>query len=105
MALLLHKLLKKDACEEMHVETVLKDKRLRSTKTQFAYEAPDEPVRDALKRLETTFFNEIINSAIASLDDWFETLGQVKNKFRVLQNFQPWIMKYWRNNMRSLRTH
>ncbi|KAJ8352071.1 hypothetical protein SKAU_G00235470 [Synaphobranchus kaupii] len=77
----------KDACEEMHVETVLKEKRLRSTKTHFAYEAPDEPVRDALKRLETTFFNVVVDSAIASLDDQFETLGQVKSKFGVLQNF------------------
>ncbi|KAJ8346579.1 hypothetical protein SKAU_G00279800 [Synaphobranchus kaupii] len=71
----------KDACEEMHVETVLKEKRLRSTKTHFAYEAPDEPVRDALKRLETTFFNVVVDSAIASLDDRFET------PFGVLQNF------------------
>ncbi|KAJ8359077.1 hypothetical protein SKAU_G00156020 [Synaphobranchus kaupii] len=77
----------KDACEEMHVETVLKEKRLRSTKTHFTYEAPDEPVRDALKRLETTFFNVVVDSAIASLDDRFETLGQVKSKFGVLQNF------------------
>uniref|UniRef100_UPI00359004C9 zinc finger MYM-type protein 1-like n=1 Tax=Myxine glutinosa TaxID=7769 RepID=UPI00359004C9 len=77
----------KDACEEMHVETVLKEKRLRSTKTHFAYEAPDEPVSDALKRLDTTFFNVVVDSAIASLDDGFETLGQVKSKFGVLQNF------------------
>ncbi|KAJ8334015.1 hypothetical protein SKAU_G00413340 [Synaphobranchus kaupii] len=49
--------------------------------------SPDEPVRDALKRLETTFFNVVVDSAIASLDDRIETLGQVKSKFGVLQNF------------------
>uniref|UniRef100_UPI00358EB2DD zinc finger MYM-type protein 1-like n=1 Tax=Myxine glutinosa TaxID=7769 RepID=UPI00358EB2DD len=46
-----------------------------------------EPVSDALKRLETTFFNVVVDSAIASLDDRFETLGQVKSKFGVLPNF------------------
>lgn len=61
------------ACEEMNVEAVLKEKRLQSIKTHFSYEAPDEPVRDALKRLETTFFNVVIDSAIASLDDRFKT--------------------------------
>lgn len=95
----------KDACEEMHVETVLKEKRLRSMKTHFTYEAPDEPVRDALKRLETTFFNVVVDSAIASLDDRFESFGQVKSKFGVLQNFPTLVMKHWRNNVRSLRTH
>lgn len=52
----------------------------------FAYEAPDEPVMDALKRLET-FFNVVVDLAFTSLDDQFETLGQVKSKFGVLQNF------------------
>ncbi|XP_041852965.1 zinc finger MYM-type protein 1-like [Melanotaenia boesemani] len=77
----------KDACEEMHVDAVLKEKRLRSTKTHFAYESPDEPVKDALKRLKTTFFNVIVDSAITALDDRFETLGRVESKFGVLQNF------------------
>uniref|UniRef100_A0A3Q1EGE4 TTF-type domain-containing protein n=1 Tax=Acanthochromis polyacanthus TaxID=80966 RepID=A0A3Q1EGE4_9TELE len=76
----------KNACEEMHVDAVLK-KRLRSTKTHFAYESPDEPVKDALKRLETTFFNVIVDSAITTLSDRFETLGRVESKFGVLQNF------------------
>lgn len=37
----------KDICEEMNVEAVLKEKRLRSTKKHFAYEAPDEPIAEA----------------------------------------------------------
>ncbi|XP_076044803.1 uncharacterized protein LOC143027403 [Oratosquilla oratoria] len=47
----------KDMCEEMNVEAVLKEKRLRSTKRHFAYEVADEPIADAMKRLEITFFN------------------------------------------------
>ncbi|KAF7643451.1 hypothetical protein LDENG_00239310 [Lucifuga dentata] len=39
------------------------------------------------RKLETTFFSEVVDSAIASLDDRFETLGQVESKFGVLQNF------------------
>ncbi|KAK0132378.1 hypothetical protein N1851_032744 [Merluccius polli] len=51
----------------MNVEAVLQQKRLRSTRRRFAYEAPDES--DALKRLETTFFNVVVDCAIQSLDD------------------------------------
>lgn len=87
-----HDVCDENACDEMHVETFLKGKRLRSTKSHFSYEAPDEPVRDALKRLETTFFNVVTDSA--SLHDRFETLGQVKSKFDVLQTSQPWMMKH-----------
>ncbi|KAG7174488.1 hypothetical protein Hamer_G016380 [Homarus americanus] len=41
----------KDMCEEMNVEDVLKEKRLRMMKRHFGYEAPDEPISDALRRL------------------------------------------------------
>ncbi|XP_068250235.1 uncharacterized protein [Palaemon carinicauda] len=40
----------KEICEEMNVEAALKQKRLRTTKRQFSYEAPDEPITDALKK-------------------------------------------------------
>ncbi|XP_066959002.1 uncharacterized protein [Macrobrachium rosenbergii] len=75
-------------CEEMNVETVLKGKRLRSTKKHFAYEAPDEPIADAMKRLGATFFNVVVDTAIESLTDRFKTLGEVRDRFGVLLNFQ-----------------
>ena len=78
----------KDMCEEMNVEAVLKEKRLRSTKKHFAYEAPDEPIADAMKRLEATFFNVVVDTAVESLTDRFETLGEVRGRFEVLLNFQ-----------------
>ncbi|XP_034544579.1 zinc finger MYM-type protein 1-like [Notolabrus celidotus] len=78
----------KDMCEEMNVEAVLKQKRLRNTKKHFAYEAPEEPIADALKRLEATFFNVVVDTAIGSLKDRFETLGEVRDRFGVLLNFQ-----------------
>ncbi|KAI4802299.1 hypothetical protein KUCAC02_020147 [Chaenocephalus aceratus] len=45
----------KDMCENMDVDAVLKEKRLRSTKRQFSYEAPDEPMANALKRWKLHF--------------------------------------------------
>ena len=47
----------KSICEEMNVEAVLKEKRLRNSKMHFSYEAPDEPVTDALKHLEVSYLN------------------------------------------------
>jgi len=41
---------------------VLKEKRLWSTRKHFAYEAPGEPIRDATKRLETAFFNVVVDT-------------------------------------------
>lgn len=69
----------KDICEEMNVEAVLKEKRLRSTRKHFACEAPDEPIGDAMKRLETAFFNVVV--VIESLKERFETLGEVIARF------------------------
>lgn len=71
----------------MNVEAVLKEKRLRTTKSHFSYEAPDEPIADALKSLEVSFFNEVVNTAVTSMKDRFETLNKVKDKFGVLLNF------------------
>ncbi|XP_034058243.1 zinc finger MYM-type protein 1-like [Gymnodraco acuticeps] len=78
----------KDMCEEINVEAVLKEKRMRSTKKHFAYEAPDEPIADAMKRLETTFFNVVVDTTIESLKDRFETLGEVRARFGVLLNLK-----------------
>lgn len=78
----------KDMCEEMNVEAVLKQKRLRSTKKHFAYEAPDDPIADAMKKLETAFFNVVVDTAIGSLKDRFETLGEVRARFGVLLNLK-----------------
>ncbi|XP_076046741.1 zinc finger MYM-type protein 1-like [Oratosquilla oratoria] len=78
----------KDMCEKMNVEAVLKEKRLRSTKRHFAYGAADEPIADAMKRLEIIFFNVVVDTTIQSLTDRFKTLSEVRDQFGVLVNFQ-----------------
>lgn len=50
------------------METVLREKRLRSTKRHFAYKASDMPFTEALKRLEVSFFNVVVDSAIGSIN-------------------------------------
>lgn len=77
----------RDLCELMNVETVLKQKRLRRTKRQFSYECPDEPHDDALKQMEVSFFNVVVDAALSSLQERFKTLGEVGEKFGVLTNF------------------
>lgn len=77
----------KELCEALNIEPELKEKRLRSTKRQFAYEAVDEPLNDALKKLEVTFFNCVVDSALMSLQERFETMNQVKEKYGVLLDF------------------
>ncbi|CAK6984956.1 zinc finger MYM-type protein 1-like, partial [Scomber scombrus] len=59
----------KDMCEQMNTEAVLKQKRLRTTKRHFAYEMPDEPQADAMKRLEVSFFNATVDCSIQSLEE------------------------------------
>ncbi|XP_064083837.1 uncharacterized protein LOC135199610 [Macrobrachium nipponense] len=70
----------KEICEEMNVEAALKQKRLRTTKRQFSYEAPDEPITDALKKMEFSFFN-----GISERENWND--DDVAKKFSVLINF------------------
>lgn len=77
----------RDLCELMNVETVLKQKRLRRTKRQLIYECPDEPHDDALKQMEVSFFNVVVDAALSSLQERFKTLGDVGEKFGVLTNF------------------
>jgi len=50
----------KEMCEEMNVEAELKQKHLRTTKMHFGYESPNEPIQDALRKMETTFFNVVM---------------------------------------------
>ncbi|KAK0144203.1 Zinc finger MYM-type protein 1 [Merluccius polli] len=45
----------KEICEKMNVEAVLKQKRLRTTKRQFSYEAPDQEMSDALRKWKFPF--------------------------------------------------
>ncbi|KAJ3614350.1 hypothetical protein NHX12_017924 [Muraenolepis orangiensis] len=75
----------KDLCEEMNIEAVLVQKRLRNTKRQFTYEATDEPLADAC--LEVTFFNVVVDAALNSLEERFDTMQNVKDNFGVLLNF------------------
>lgn len=77
----------KEICEQMNAKPVLKEKRLRSTKRYFAYEAPDEPIGNAMKRLEVSFFNVVVSCGIQSSEDRFQSLGQVRDNFGVLLNF------------------
>lgn len=77
----------REICEEMNVQVVLQQKRLRTTKRQFSYESPDEQVSDALKKMEISFFNVVVDVSIASLQERFQTLNEVQGNFGVLINF------------------
>ena len=77
----------KEMCDEMNVEAVLKQKRLRTTKRHFGYESAEEPIDDALKKLETTFFNVVVDTALSSLNERFQNMADVNDKFGVLLNF------------------
>ncbi len=77
----------KDICEEINVEAVLDQKRLRSTKGHFSYESHDEPFSDALRKLEVGFFNVVVDAATSAITERFSTLENVGNKFGVLTNF------------------
>ncbi|XP_076055144.1 uncharacterized protein LOC143033535 [Oratosquilla oratoria] len=77
----------KDVCEAMNVEAALKQKRLRTTKRQFSYEAFDEPITDALKKMEFSFFNVVVDVAIESLRERTGMMSDHNLKFSVLINF------------------
>ena len=77
----------KDLCEVMNVEAVLKQKRLRSTKRHFSFESHDEPISDALRKLEVEFFNVVVDSAMSAIKERFSTLENVGKKFGFLTNF------------------
>lgn len=77
----------REVCENMNVEAELKQKRLCNTKKQFSYEARDETVTDALKRMEMTFFNVVVDTAVQSLEDRFTSLRDIRDKFGVLLSF------------------
>ena len=72
-------------CEEMHVEAVLKTKRLRTSKSHFSHETPDEAVIDAPKKL--LVLTIVVDSAMTSVDERFQTLNEVKTKYGVLLDF------------------
>ncbi|QQP37050.1 Zinc finger MYMtype protein 1like [Caligus rogercresseyi] len=61
----------------MNVDAVLLQKRLRSTKRHFSYEAFDEPLSDALKKLEVTFFNVIVDAATSAIRERFSHWREV----------------------------
>lgn len=94
----------KDICEEMNVEAVLQQKRLRSTKRHFSYEAFDEPLSDALKKLEVTFFNVVVDAAASAVQERFSTLQNVREKFGVLSNFRNLPDKELQKECETLQT-
>ncbi|KAK4303411.1 hypothetical protein Pmani_024561 [Petrolisthes manimaculis] len=77
----------KEICEEMNVVAVLKEKRLRTTKREFSYEAFDEPLTDTMKKLEVSFFTAVVDVAVTSLRERTEMMSNVASKFSVLINF------------------
>ena len=77
----------KAMCEEMNVDAVLVQKRLKSTKRHFSYESPDEPLKDALQNLEVTFFNVVVDVAVSAHKERFTTLKEVEGKFGILSTF------------------
>ncbi|XP_024120007.1 zinc finger MYM-type protein 1 isoform X3 [Oryzias melastigma] len=77
----------KKMCEEMSEEAALKRKRLRNTQEQFSYEALDESMSDAMQKMEVSFFNLVVDKAIASLRERAEMMRKVAGKFSVLNNF------------------
>uniref|UniRef100_A0A3Q1FCV8 TTF-type domain-containing protein n=1 Tax=Acanthochromis polyacanthus TaxID=80966 RepID=A0A3Q1FCV8_9TELE len=60
----------KEICEQMNTET-----------------GSDEPIQDAMKRLEVSFFNAVVDCAIHSLEDRFQSLKDVSNNFGILLDF------------------
>ncbi len=66
----------KDICEEINVEAVLKQKRLRSTKRHLSYESHDEPSSDALRKLEVTLFNDVVDAAMSTITERFFHIGK-----------------------------
>ena len=65
----------------------MKQKRLRSTNRHFSYESHDEPISDAITKLEVGFFNVVVDAAMSAIEERFSTLEVVGNKFGVLTNF------------------
>ena len=61
---------------------------MRSTKRHFSYESFDEPLTDALKKLEVKFFNAAVDAATLAIQERFSKLGTVGEKFGVLRCFQ-----------------
>ncbi len=88
----------------MNVEAVLQLKRLRSTKRHFSYEASDEPLSDALKKLEVTFFNVVVDAATSAIQERFSTLENVREKFGVLSNFQKLSDNELKKECKTLQT-
>ena len=86
----------------MNTEAVLKEKRFRSTKRHFAYEAADEPIQNEMKKLEVAFFNVVADCGIQSLEDRFQSLGEVTDNFRVLLNFSDLEAETLRDQCRNL---
>lgn len=72
--------------KDMNVEAVLQQKRLRATKRHFSYESCGDPLSDALKKLEVTFFHVVTDAAISALHERFSTLDNVGEKVRSALN-------------------
>lgn len=76
-----------EMCKNMNVEAVLKLKRVRTKTRTFSYESPDEPIDNALKKMEVEFFNVLMDATLTSLDERFQSMQKVNDTFGVLTNF------------------
>lgn len=56
-------------------------------KRHFAYEAPDEPMHNTIKRLEVSYFNVVRDDSTQSLEDSLHSVGNVRDNFGVLLSF------------------
>ena len=77
----------KAMCNEINREAELKQKHLGTTKRHFGYEPQDESIENALRKMETTFFNVLKDTAISSTNERFHNLGEVKDKLGVFLMF------------------
>ena len=78
----------------MNVEAVLKQKRIRKTKRQFSYEIPDQEMTDALRKMEVSFFNVVVDVSIVSFHAWTSFLVSAGRWWQHLFSGMPYQM--WR---------
>lgn len=60
--------------------------RIRRRTTQFAYESQDEPINDPKQSFKINFFNQILDTAIQSINDRFSQLTDHSDLFSFLYN-------------------
>ncbi|CAB4065831.1 SMAD6 [Lepeophtheirus salmonis] len=83
----LTKLFKLFSASTYRWDVLLKHKHLGTTKWHFDYESPNEPIGDAYRKMKLYFFNVVADTALSSLDEIFQGLGEVNNTFALLHEY------------------